>query len=197
MSCVQGDNTRPRSGRRRNTSDDDNLDLLSSDDSDSGNESSSREDSEADEETGEKDRGPDEETGEKKRKSHGRSHVTVTGGASVNATTAAVGSSSTAAKVTASGDHAEGMELEEGECPRVRSFWSEGKEIALPRGRWRVGLLHGKKKFLFLRFATKGKIPASAGVQTVISSFGLKVQRAYGIPVCPLCIIISRISRNH
>ena len=103
MSCVQGDNTRPRSGRRRNTSDDDNLDLLSSDDSDSGNESSSREDSEADEETGEKDRGPDEETGEKKRKSHGRSHVTVTGGASVNATTAAVGSSGTVAKVTASG----------------------------------------------------------------------------------------------
>ena len=82
------------------------------------------------------------------------------------------------------------MELEEGECPRVRSFWSEGKEIALPRGRWRVGLLHGKKKFLFLRFATKGKIPASAGVQTVISSFGLKVQRA----MASLCVHCASLS---
>ena len=56
------------------------------------------------------------------------------------------------------------MELEEGEIPRVRSFRSEGKEVSLPRGRWRVGLLHGKKKFLFLRFATKGEIPARADV---------------------------------
>lgn len=77
-----------RNQRRRNRS---NVDLLSSDESDSGNESTSREDSDADEETGEAHREPDEETGEKKRKSRDGNRGTAVGGMSVNGTASSVG----------------------------------------------------------------------------------------------------------
>ena len=48
------------------------------------------------------------------------------------------------------------MDTEAGDGPKVRSFRCGGKDIPLPRGRWRVGVPIHKGKYLFLRFATKG-----------------------------------------
>ena len=86
--CSVGDK---RSRRRRNASDDDNLDLGSTEGSDSGNESTSKDDSEPDEETGEKGREQDGETGERKRRGGGAVNGTAAEGGRAEGGTTAVG----------------------------------------------------------------------------------------------------------
>ena len=52
-------------------------------------------------------------------------------------------------------DGAEQMDTTDSGRSNVRSFQYGGKEIKLPRGKWRVAILVTEAKCLFLRFATK------------------------------------------